>query len=251
VIGGLSLHARLLGETPECTEAPSTAGIRPVSRSSPVRNLISRNAASLAKGPKVEAPQIDPLSAAEARLLMARVRGRREEALYTVALALGLRQGELLGLTWSNVDLGAGALHVRHALTRAAGQLILAEPKTARARRTLPLPPFVAETLSTQRTRQLEERLQAGSTWHDADLVFTTRLGRPLDGVAATRGFHRDLADAGLRQRRLYARKPAASARSVGRHGCVADQRGNRAIARPDSADKVARLRITRCLVSS
>ena len=59
-------------------------------------------------------------------------------ALYSVALALGLRRGEALGLGWDDVDLDEGTLRVRVALQRIDGKLQLVEPKTMRSRRRIP-----------------------------------------------------------------------------------------------------------------
>ncbi len=104
--------------------------------------------------------------------------GDRLEGLYTVALALGLRQGEALGLRWQDVDLDTGALRVRMSLQplprdlRPEGaprgtRLVLVEPKTARSRRTVTMPAVVVSALRQHRVQQLQERLLAGSRWHD------------------------------------------------------------------------------------
>ena len=108
------------------------------------------------------------------------VRGERLEALYAVALAAGLRQGEALGLHWSDVDLETGTLTVRQTLQRVAGKLELGEAKTDRSPRTLHLPGFAVEALRCHKIRQLEERLQAGPMWQDRGLVFTTHTGGPI-----------------------------------------------------------------------
>ena len=86
------------------------------------------------------------------------MRGDRLEAVYVVAMLLGLRPGETLGLHWADVDLDAGTLSVRVGLQRIEGRLQLVEPKTARSRRHVPLPTLVLTALRAHRTRQLEER---------------------------------------------------------------------------------------------
>jgi integrase len=108
--------------------------------------------------------------------------GRRLEARWVIALALGLRQGEVLGLRWTDVDLDAGVLRVNRALQkRADGVLTLVEPKTARSRRAVPLPQSVVDTLRTRRSEQDAERARAGALWHDSyGLVFTTAVGTPV-----------------------------------------------------------------------
>lgn len=124
------------------------------------------------------------------------MRGDRLEALYATAAGTGLRQGELLALQWSDVDLERGELTVRHTLQRGTG--LRAEPKTKRARRTLRIPAFVVTNLRDHRRRQLANRLAMGPRWQDGDLVFTTSSGRPFDGRNVTRYLRAHLARLGL-----------------------------------------------------
>ena len=168
--------------------------------------LVSRNVARLAEPPRVPRREVRPLDPAQARAFLAAIRGDRHEALYLVALGVGLRQGELLGLSWPDVDLDAGTLRVRQALQRIKGGLILVEPKSATSHRTVALPAVVAEALRAHRIRQLEERLASGGRWPDdpRDLVFLSTVGTPLDGVAVTRRFQALLADAGLPRQRFH-----------------------------------------------
>lgn len=113
-----------------------------------------------------------------------------------------LRQGELLGLRWSDVDLEAGTLTVRHTLRTGTDQL--AEPKSERSKRTLRLGADMLATLRAHRTRQLEERLTAGSRWRDGGFVFATALGRPLNTWNVTHTFQAALERAGLPRQRLH-----------------------------------------------
>ena len=99
--------------------------------------VVPRNVAKLVDKPKVERKPINPLTPDEARKFLAAIRGHRLEALFTVALALGLRQGEALGLRWQDVDFVAGTLRVSNQLQRINGRLTLVPPKTAKSRRTL------------------------------------------------------------------------------------------------------------------
>ena len=84
-----------------------------------------------------------------------------------MALAVGLRQGEALGLHWKDVDLDAGTLRVRHSLQRLNGKLTLVPPKTEKSKRTINLPPVAVAALRSHKVRQIEERLLMGSRWHD------------------------------------------------------------------------------------
>src|SRR5262249_9803415 len=121
-----------------------------------------------------------------------------------VALAIGLRPGEALGLRWQDVDLEAGVLRVQFALQRIEGRLELDELKTRRSRRSLALPQFAITALAANQRRQEDGRQQAGELWEDRGLVFATRLGRPLSQRNVIRSFRRSLKSAGLTHRRFY-----------------------------------------------
>ena len=127
-----------------------------------------------------------------------------QEALYSVALALGLRQGEALGLRWQDIDIDRHQSSVSHALQRIGGRLELVEPKTRRSRRTMVLPVTVADALRRHRDVQAQERRRAGSEWVEADFVFTTQWGKPLDGSFVRRDFPRLLDAAGLPPMRFH-----------------------------------------------
>ena len=168
------------------------------------QGLISRNAAALARPPRMVREPVQTLSPEAARRLLEAVHGTREEGLYTVALAIGLRQGEALGLRWEDVDLDTGQLRVVHALQRVGGALVLVEPKSASSRRTIPLPATVERSLRDHRRRQIEDRLLSGFRWVESGLLFTTRDGKPLDGRNVTRGFQEALGRAGLPRMRFH-----------------------------------------------
>jgi len=102
--------------------------------------LVARNVAALAEGPRITPEEIRPLSPDEAKALLDVISRDRLEALYAVALAIGLRQGEALGLHWGDVDLEAGTLRVRTSLQQVNGEWQFVEPKTSRSRRTIALP---------------------------------------------------------------------------------------------------------------
>jgi integrase len=168
---------------------------------------IARNVATLVDPPRATKPEMRPLDPSEARRLLDAVRGDRLEALYAVALALGLCQGEALGLRWQDVDLDAGILQVRVALQRIrGGEPRLVEPKTRQSRRVLPLPSSIAAHLRAHRTRQGEDRRAAGDAWQGErwDLVFCTGDGRPLDARHVVRYFKAHLKKAGLPDIRFH-----------------------------------------------
>ena len=125
-----------------------------------------------------------------------RIAGNRQEALYKLAIATGMRQGEILGLTWPDVDLDKGTLSVRRSLKYYDGAYHLDDVKTDRSRRTLTLAPPLVAALREHRRKQIVR-----SSWR---LVFVTRSGRPLNGTNVTHTLQRHLAEAGLPRIRFH-----------------------------------------------
>ena len=116
-------------------------------------------------------------------------RGDRLEALYVLAVTMGLRQGELLGLKWDDVDTEAKTLRVRRTLTTAKGGPVLSSPKTKASRRTVSLSEIALSALKGHLRRQLEEIEGAASIvereWPFLPLrqgpwTVTTHLFKPL-----------------------------------------------------------------------
>jgi integrase len=194
-------QGRLSGRTIQYLHAVLRAALNQALR----WRLVQVNVATLVDPPRAERHEVHPLTPREARTLLDAAQGDRLAALYALALAVGLRQGEALGLHWEDVDLEAGNLRVRVALQRQDGRgLQSVEPKTARSRRGIVLPPYVVESLRAHRSRQVQERLLAGSRWQETGLVFTTAIGTPLDGGSVTHRFQRMLERAGLPRLRFH-----------------------------------------------
>ncbi|MGI8422981.1 MAG: tyrosine-type recombinase/integrase [Chloroflexota bacterium] len=176
-------------------------------------DLVGRNVATLVDPPRSQKTEVQPLTPDQARTFLAAVKGDRLEALFTVAMAMGLRQGEALGLRWADVDFTAGELHVRQTLVRVMergddgkdhARLVIAEPKTDRSRRSLHLPAVSVAALHKHRAAQLQERLLAGTRWQDTGLVFTTTIGTPIDASGVTHRFHALLRGADLPRKRFH-----------------------------------------------
>ncbi len=153
---------------------------------------------------------MQPLTKEQARKLIEVVNatGDRQRALWMLALATGMRQGEILALTWRAVDLPAKLVHVRRTLKRRAeadGGYAVKEPKTKRSRRSVRIPPDVVAALKEHRTRQAQERLAMGPAWHtDLDLVFCRQDGYYLANNTNRAQFHSLLKRAGLPQVRVH-----------------------------------------------
>lgn len=125
-------------------------------------------------------------------------------ALYSVAVALGLRRGEALALKWEDVDLEAGTLRVKHSLQRIEGRLQLVEPKSLKSRRTIAMPQATVLALRDHRKRQLEERMPEGSAWQETGFIFTTTIGTPIEPDHLKRWFKPLLKKAGLPDIRFH-----------------------------------------------
>jgi len=161
--------------------------------------LIPRNATAELNLPSITREEIDPLSPEEARRLLEAARDDRLEALYVLAIATGLRQGELLALNWEDVDLERGVLRVRRTLTRTGGKVSLGEPKTKKSRRSVNLTSAAVKALHAHLSRQLEEMERMGSLYRPGGLVFANEIGGIINpSNLRNRSFARLLKRAGL-----------------------------------------------------
>jgi integrase len=167
-------------------------------------DMVSRNVARLVDRPRIQRKSIQPLSPYEARKFIRAIHGHRLEALFSVALALGLRQGEALGLRWQDVDFSEGTLRVNNQLQRIGGKLVLVPPKTEKSRRTLVMPTTTVDRLREHEKRQVTEKLLAGSNWQQTDLVFANRVGAPTQARRVIEQFHAALDQAGIRRVRFH-----------------------------------------------
>lgn len=166
--------------------------------------VLPRNVAKLVK---VSVPKYRVnrgLTVAEARRVLKVAVDERLYALYVLALCLGLRRGELLGLRWSDIDLDAETLEVSVSLQRVAGSLRLVAPKTEDSARTIPLPPICAKALRDHAERQAAERANAGIEWEDHGLVFPSRLGTPMEPDNLRRSWDRISKSAGISDVRFH-----------------------------------------------
>ncbi len=167
--------------------------------------LIGRNVARLAQPPTPEREEIRPWTDAEARAFLTGCRSHRLYALFVVALALGLRRGEALGLRWVDVDFATGQLRVWQTLQRVRGEgVVFGPPKSRRSRRVLTMPGVVVDALRQYRARQQQDRAAAGDTWTDSRLVFTTTTGGHLEPRNLNTTFARLLVRTAVRPIRLH-----------------------------------------------
>jgi len=168
-------------------------------------DLIPRNPCDGVTPPKPKRSEMRIWSREQVGAFLDATRAHPAHALYVLAVTTGMRQGELLGLRWEDVNLDRDKLAVRRALQRQndAG-LVFVEPKTARSCRTIMLSRRAVSALRQHRARQNEQRLLAGSDWQDHGLVFCNATGRPLDPSWQRMGFYAALKDVGLSAIRFH-----------------------------------------------
>jgi integrase len=171
---------------------------------------IPRNPAADAEPPALgaRADTMHVLDPTEAGRLVAAARDDRLGSMAVLALATGMRMGEVLGLRWCDVDLAAAVLRVTYAVQRIDGRLTLVQPKTERSRRAIPLPSLAVEALERRHAQWHHDQLTAGGHWKGTigdepaptDPVFTNVNGTVLSPERAWHSFKRLLQSAGLPQ---------------------------------------------------
>jgi integrase len=167
--------------------------------------LVPRNVSEAVDLPKLQKKEIRPLTGDQARRLLEVAQGDRLEALYVLAVHLGLRQGELLGLRWEDVDLETGTLQVRRTLTTTKGGPRFTAPKTAKSRRSIKLTAGAVDALRRHHDCQFEESTRLAGLWQDYGLVFASTTGTPLNPSNLTsRSFKPLLKRAGLPDIRFH-----------------------------------------------
>lgn len=204
------------------------------------RRRLAANPALIARPPRVEDVEVQPLSIEESKRVMQAAQSTLQPARWSIALSLGMRQGEVLGLLWEDVDLEDGVLRVRRSVQRhtwehgcelvdglracrrkrgaecdhrTGGGLLLVEPKTKASKRTIVLPAPLVEELRAHRAQVNRRRLAAGEAWDAThDLVFPAASGALIDPARDHTEWKSLLKKAGLRDVRLHdARHTAAT----------------------------------------
>jgi len=151
-----------------------------------VWRLIERNPATGAVLPRRSRSEMRPLTIAEARRFLDAARDHPLGTLFTLALTTGMRQGELLGLRWRDVDWTTRRVSVHHTLVRMHARWWLGEPKTAKSERSVALTDPTIDLLRSHRAHQAERLLAIGHRMTDDDFVFSDDAGEPLWGRHVT-----------------------------------------------------------------
>jgi len=197
------------------------------------RGHVVRNVAALARPPRIQSEPVEPFTVVEIQAILVTASTRRNAARWALALALGLRQGEVLGLRWSDIDLNTGALRVRanrlrpvyeHGCGGTCGRTagfcpdrrqrnqLTGETKSAAGKRVIGLPDELVALLNVHREEQDRERRAASQLWREGGWVFTSPVGDPLNPNSDYHAWKALLKAADVRDARLHdARHTAAT----------------------------------------
>lgn len=170
--------------------------------------LVTKNVAALAEPPKMRRKRPVVLDAVQVRTLIDGTRGERLHAYWTLAATGGLRQAEMLALSWDDIE--GAMVHVRHTLHWVDGQPVRDVPKTETSVRDVPIPPVAVSALRDHRRMQLEERAAAGALGSEG-LVFTTTRGQPIQGPNLMPPFRKALARLGLPRVTIHSLRHSAA----------------------------------------
>jgi integrase len=197
------------------------------------RRHITENPALLARAPKVDEEEVEPYSVDEIKRLLETAQKQRNSARWAIALALGLRQGEVLGLRWSDIDLVTCALTVRRSRLRPKWKHGCSEPcgykhgghcpqrvplrdetgstKSKAGNRIIGLPDELVTLLKRHHIEQDRERTKAAELWQETEYVFTSPTGQPLNPRTDHSDWKLLVARAGVSERRLHDARHAAA----------------------------------------
>lgn len=168
--------------------------------------ILTRNVARLVR---IESPvplkPREPLTAEEARKLLAATKGEPLDAMWSMLLMLGLRRSEICALHWSDIDFPGRSVRIDKSLQRVDGRLKEMPTKTRRSNRTVHLPPRCLGALAEQHRRQ-QERFGHGPAypWKPSGYLFGTRNGTPLEPRNLSRMFGQLCDDHGIRRVPLH-----------------------------------------------
>lgn len=160
--------------------------------------------------PRIEKHEIRPFDDEEIDSFLSAIRGHQFETLYTVALFTGMRQAEVLGLSWDCVNFDSGTIVVKQQLQLyggadgTSGKYVLNTTKNSRWRTITPAE-YVMKLLRHRRAEQIQDRFKAGSAWDNPlDLVFTNTLGGCLCAPTVYTNFKKLAASIGLPAARFH-----------------------------------------------
>lgn len=165
---------------------------------------IKLNPAAVCVLPKVQKAKINPLDEKQTKQFILAIENNPLRRLFLVALFTGMREGEIIGLTWDNVDLKKGTIHIEQQLQRHEGEYKLFPPKNSKPRMIVPAP-YVMDILREELTAQKENRLKAGPLWeNEKGFVFTNAIGGHYSQQYVHEKFKRAVRSIGLPDLRFH-----------------------------------------------
>jgi len=167
--------------------------------------LVSKNVCDFVDAPVTKEREMTVLTQEQAKKLLELASKHKLEAILTVALATGMREGELIALRWQDIDFNSKSLQVIRSRRRINGLgPVETKPKTAKGKRKITLPAFAIEALQKHHERQQEKRAKLGSKWKETDAVFTNFHGGYLEANNLLRDFKKLLERVGLPKMRFH-----------------------------------------------
>ncbi len=166
--------------------------------------IVDRSPVAGAQPPRPRRPEPAVIDADLAARILEAARGHALELPVAIALATGMRRGEILGLRWSDLDAGFTVAHVRRSLQSLDPDPVYEDPKTRRSRRAVALPGFLRPYLDRQRAGQGVRKERLGSGWHEQDLVIDAGDGHPMNPVNLSGAWPRFLQQKGLPRVRFH-----------------------------------------------
>lgn len=163
------------------------------------RDKLRRNPMDGIDGPRKEQKEVTAMETNQVRKFLTVAESHNVGLIFSLAFYTGARSCEYLGLKWSDLDLAGKRITIQRSLKwRKGAQWYIAEPKTPKSRRSIPLTDPLLKGLADHRTRQLEEQLKAGSSWQQNDFIFASEIGEPIKSYSIRYLYKKILVEAGL-----------------------------------------------------
>lgn len=170
-----------------------------------VDGLLATNPAKKVQLPKGTPRRLEPFTREEARTFLETLKDHRLFAFFRLAIYSGARKGELLALTWNDLDFENSKVSIsKNRIYFNKSILVQNSTKGGEGRRVITLDPETMEILRAHRRTQIGERLLAGSGWQDTDYIFVNEFGAPINYSTPTALFAKTRKRAGLREQRFH-----------------------------------------------